>query len=66
MSAMELRNFENQLKLLSYAEQFAILDFLSNLLQKRRENTSKDNREQEFEEKRICSRPRPFTEQTRL
>lgn len=49
MSAMELRNFENQLKLLSYAEQLAILDFLSNLLQKRRENTSKDNREQEIE-----------------
>ena len=49
MSAMELRNFENQLKLLSYAEQLAILDFLSNLLQKHQEDISKDNTEQEIE-----------------
>ena len=33
MSAMELRNFERQLELLSYSEQLAIIEFLAKLLQ---------------------------------
>ncbi|MBP5437009.1 MAG: hypothetical protein J6Y30_03390 [Treponema sp.] len=49
MSAWELRNFENQLTLLSYTEQLAILDFLSNLLQKRQENIPNENTEHEIE-----------------
>ena len=35
MSAMELRNFERQLELLSYTEQLAILEYLAKLLQKK-------------------------------
>ncbi|MBQ6565448.1 MAG: hypothetical protein IJL80_00195 [Treponema sp.] len=35
MSAMELRNFERQLELLSYTEQLAIIEYLAKLLQKR-------------------------------
>ena len=37
MSAKELRNFESQLELLSYAEQLAIIEFLAKALQKKQE-----------------------------
>ncbi len=60
---MELRNFENQLKLLSYAEQLAILDFLSNLLQKRQEDNSKNNTELEIEKINAVLDKIPETEQ---
>lgn len=60
---MELRNFENQLKLLSYAEQLAILDFLSNLLQKRQEDNSKNNIELEIEKINAVLDKIPETEQ---
>ena len=39
MSAMELRNFENQLELLSYTELLAMIEYSVKLLQKRNENT---------------------------
>ena len=39
MSAKELRNFENQLELLSYTEQLAILEFLAKLLQRQQKQT---------------------------
>ena len=34
MSAMELKNFENQLELLSFAEQLSIMEYLAKLLQR--------------------------------
>ncbi|MBR6296748.1 MAG: hypothetical protein IKR40_09775 [Treponema sp.] len=40
MSAMELRNFENQLELLSYTEQLAIIEYLAKILQKRKSEVS--------------------------
>ncbi|MBR4005001.1 MAG: hypothetical protein IKI90_04055 [Treponema sp.] len=58
-----MRNFENQLKLLSYAEQLAILDFLSNLLQKRQEDNSKNNTELEIEKINAVLDKIPETEQ---
>ena len=45
MSAMELRNFEQQLELLSYAEQLSILNFLSKLLQRGYETPEKQQGE---------------------
>lgn len=47
MSAMELRNFEQQLELLSYAEQLSILNFLSKLLQRGYETPEKQQGEVE-------------------
>lgn len=41
MSAMELRNFERQLELLSYSEQLAIIEFLAKLLQNRQKKMEK-------------------------
>ena len=43
MSAKELRNFENQLELLSYAEQLAILEFLAKLLQRQQKGNVSTN-----------------------
>lgn len=40
MSSAELRNFENQLELLSYTEQLAIIEYLVKLLQKQKDNDS--------------------------
>ena len=34
MSAAELRNFKNQLELLSYTEQLTLIEYLAKLLQK--------------------------------
>ena len=34
MSAMELKNFENQLELLTFTEQLAIMEYLAKLLQR--------------------------------
>lgn len=34
MSAMELKNFENQLELLSFAEQLSVMEYLAKLLQR--------------------------------
>ena len=34
MSAKELKNFENQLELLSFTEQLAIMEFLAKLMQR--------------------------------
>lgn len=36
MSAMELRNFESQLDLLSYAEQLAVIEYLVKSMRKRK------------------------------
>ena len=44
MSAMELRNFENQLELLSYTEQLAIIEYLAKFLQKRQADISDQNK----------------------
>ena len=44
MSAMELRNFESQLELLSFTEQLAIMEFLAKIMQrnqKMQEETTK-------------------------
>ncbi len=38
MSAMELKNFENQLELLSFAEQLSIMEYLAKLLQRNQNN----------------------------
>ena len=42
MSAMELRNFESQLDLLSYAEQLAIMEYLVKLMKRRQEESVSD------------------------
>lgn len=34
MSAMELKNFENQLELLSFAEQISIIEYLARLIKR--------------------------------
>lgn len=34
MSAMELKNFENQLELLSFSEQLSIMEYLAKLMQR--------------------------------
>ena len=34
MSAMELKNFENQLELLTFAEQLSVMEYLAKLLQR--------------------------------
>ena len=34
MSAMELKNFENQIDLLSFAEQLSLMEYLARLLQR--------------------------------
>lgn len=34
MSAMKLKNFENQLELLSFSEQLSIMEFLAKLMQR--------------------------------
>ena len=34
MSAMELRNFEKQLEILSFSEQLALMEYLARLIQK--------------------------------
>ena len=34
MSAMELKNFENQIDLLSFAEQLSLMEYLAKLLQR--------------------------------
>ncbi len=34
MSAIELKNFENQLELLSFTEQLSIMEFLAKLMQR--------------------------------
>ena len=47
MSAKELRNFENQLELLSYAEQLAILEFLAKLLQRQQKGNVSTNTQNE-------------------
>ena len=39
MSSADLNAFENQLSLLSYAEQLSIIEFLVNLLKNRHEET---------------------------
>ena len=49
MSAKELRNFENQLELLSYAEQLAILEFLAKLLQRKQKENVSNNAQYEVE-----------------
>lgn len=38
MSAKELKNFENQLELLSFTEQLAIMEFLAKLMQRTQTN----------------------------
>lgn len=43
MSAMELRNFESQLDLLSYAEQLAIMEYLVKLMKRRQEESVSDS-----------------------
>lgn len=43
MSAMELRNFESQLDLLSYAEQLAIMEYLVKLMKRRQEESVSDD-----------------------
>ncbi len=47
MSAKELRNFENQLELLSYTEQLAILEFLAKLLQRQQKENVSNNTQYE-------------------
>ncbi|WP_294429686.1 hypothetical protein [uncultured Treponema sp.] len=42
MSAMELRNFESQLDLLSYAEQLAVMEYLIKLMKRRQEESVSD------------------------
>lgn len=42
MSAMELRNFESQLDLLSYAEQLAVMEYLVRLMKRRHEERTSD------------------------
>ena len=42
MSANELKNFENQLELLSFAEQLSIMEYLARLLQ-RNQNAQTQN-----------------------
>ena len=49
MSAKELQNFENQLELLSYAEQLAILEFLAKLLQRKQKENVSNNAQYEVE-----------------
>ena len=43
MSAMELRNFESQLDLLSYAEQIAIMEYLVKLMKRRQKESVSDD-----------------------
>ncbi len=49
MSAMELRNFENQLAMLSYAEQLAIIEYLVKLMQHQQEEKEKTKRKDNVE-----------------
>ena len=50
MSANELKNFENQLELLSFAEQLSIMEYLARLLQ--RNQTSQTQNEKPHVKKR--------------
>ncbi|MBO4320727.1 MAG: hypothetical protein J5857_09705 [Treponema sp.] len=47
MSSAELRHFKNQLALLSYTEQLAVIEYLVQLLQKNHESVSIDDRRDE-------------------
>ena len=49
MSTKDLNAFENQLSLLSYADQLSIIEFLVNLLKNRREELIKINNELKFD-----------------
>ena len=49
MSAKELKQFESQLELLSYAEQLAIIEFLAKLLQKRQKENINETSKFEVE-----------------
>ena len=63
MSAKELRNFENQLELLSYTEQLAILEFLAKLLQKHPEKNADKNINLEVEKINAVLEKIPDSEQ---
>lgn len=52
MSAMELRNFESQLELLSFTEQLAIMEFLAKIMQR--------NQKMQEETTKILSKKRQF------
>ena len=46
MSAMELKNFENQLELLSFAEQLSIMEYLARLLQRNQNSQTQNEKPQ--------------------
>ena len=52
MSAMELKNFENQIDLLSFAEQLSLMEYLARLLQRNHKiqetNTSTASKKRQF------------------
>ncbi len=52
MSATELKNFENQLELLSFSEQLSIMEFLAKLMQRTQkaqvQTTSVSNKKRQF------------------
>ena len=52
MSAMELKNFENQLELLSFSEQLSIMEFLAKLMKRTQkaqtQTTSLPNKKRQF------------------
>lgn len=54
MSAKELKNFESQLELLSFADQLAIMEFLAKLLQ-RNQNSQKKNEKPQVKKRRFGS-----------
>ena len=49
VSSAELRRFKNQLELLSYTEQLAVIEYLAQLLQRNHEPASMDDRIPESE-----------------
>ncbi len=46
MSANELKNFENQLELLSFAEQLSIMEYLARLLQRNQNSQTQNEKPQ--------------------
>lgn len=64
MSAKELRNFENQLELLSFTEQLTLLEFLVKLLQKQQKNNTPDTAKYEVEKINAVLDKIPQSEQT--
>ena len=60
MSANELKNFENQLELLSFAEQLSIMEYLARLLQ-RNQNSQTQNEKPQVQKRCFGSAKGKFT-----